>query len=367
MMTFIRHAWYAAARVDEVGNQPLARTFLDTPVVIFRNQAGEVGALLDACPHRAVPLSMGEVRDGLIRCPYHAMMFDVGGVCRYNPHVAGPPDRLKATSFPVVERHGFVWIWMGDAALADDSAIIDYSLFGPGSDYTIATDYLKIDAGYLLVIDNLMDLAHAEFIHAETVGSPGAHKVEQAKVVAEEGSITVKTLWPDLPPNGVNRPIWTESKHVDAWQDMTWRAPSNLYLDLGVNAPGKQRSDGIHTPSAHILTPETERSTHYFWCFARKFAPDDPAVTEGIKSVVNQAFGDEDRPILEAAQRRLDATGTRLRNLTVGDAGSAQVRRRINQLLEQEAAIGADGNSASGSAADHVPPLHDVEASVAGP
>ena len=227
---------------------------------------------------------------------------------------------------------------MGDPALADASAIVDYSDFAPDSAWTVATDYLRIEADYRLVIDNLMDLAHAEFIHAETVGSPGAHAVEQAEVIRGEESITVRTLWPDLPPNAVNRPIWTESEHVDAWQDMTWRAPSNLYLDLGVNAPGKQRSDGIHTPSAHILTPETERSTHYFWCFARKFMPDDPDVTEGIKAVVNRAFGAEDRPVLEAAQRTLDRTGLGLLNLTVGDAGSAQVRRRIEKLVRAEAA-----------------------------
>ena len=336
-MTFIRNAWYAAARTDEVADRPLARTILNEPVVLFRNEDGEAGALLDACPHRGVPLSMGRVEGGLIRCPYHAMKFDVVGVCRENPHVQGPPDRLKGKTFPLAERHGFLWIWMGDPALADQSAIVDYSLFGPGSDYVIATDYLKVAADYRLVIDNLMDLAHAEFIHPETVGSPGAHKVEQAEVVRGEDSITVKTLWPDLPPNAVNKPIWTESQHVDAWQDMTWRAPANLYLDLGVNAPGKQRSDGIHTPSAHILTPETERSTHYFWCFARKFAPDDPNVTEGIRAVVNQAFGMEDRPVLEAAQRRIDETGITLTNLTVGDAGSAQVRRRIDRLVLEEA------------------------------
>ena len=350
-MTFIRNAWYAAARIDEVGNKPLARTILNEPVVLFRDREGKAGALLDACPHRGVPLSMGKVQDGLIRCAYHAMMFDIGGVCRLNPHVDGPPERLKGKCFPIVERHGFCWIWMGDPELADESAVIDYSLFGPESDYVIATDYLKINADYRLVIDNLMDLAHAEFVHPETVGSPGAHKVEQAEVVRGEDSITVRTLWPDLPPNGVNRPIWTESKHVDAWQDMTWRAPSNLYLDLGVNAPGKQRSDGIHTPSAHILTPETERSTHYFWCFARQFAPDDPSVTEGIKAVVNQAFGEEDRPILEATQRAIDATGIRLLDLTVGDAGSAQVRRRIAKLIQSEAADGRLAEPASAMAA----------------
>ena len=350
-MTFIRNAWYAAARVEEIGESPLARTFLGEPVVLFRDRDGEVGALLDACPHRAVPLSMGEVRDGLIRCPYHAMMFDIGGVCRYNPHVSGPPEQLKARRYPTEERHGFVWIWMGDAERADPSTIVDYSLFGPGSNYTIAHDYLRIEADYRLVIDNLMDLAHAEFIHRETVGSPGAHEVEQAEIVHDTDSITVKTLWPDLPPNGVNRPIWTESKHVDAWQDMTWRAPGNLYLDLGVNAPGKTRADGIHTPSAHILTPETDRSTHYFWCFARQFAPDDPAVTAGIRSVVNQAFGDEDRPILEAAQRRIDQTGIRLTNLTVGDAGSARVRRRIMQLIAAEAG-GEEPRSTTAAAGD---------------
>ena len=253
---------------------------------------------------------------------------------------------------------------MGDPALADENAIIDYSDFGPGSEFTIATDYLRIEADYRLVIDNLMDLAHAEFIHAETVGSPGAHEVEEAEVIRSEDSITVRTLWPDLPPNAVNRPIWTESKNVDAWQDMTWRAPSNLYLDLGVNAPGKQRSDGIHTPSAHILTPETERSTHYFWCFARKFMPDDPNVTEGIKAVVNRAFGAEDRPVLEAAQRRIDRTGLRLLNLTVGDAGSAQVRRRIEKLVQAEAddAASAPYTATAGSAADPARGLERADA-----
>ena len=338
-MTFIRNAWYAAARTDEVGDGLLARTIVGVPVVLFRGSGGEAGALLDACPHRAVPLSMGAVHEGLIRCPYHAMEFDHHGICRHNPHVKGPPERLKGRSFPLADRHGFLWIWMGEPSLADGEAIPDYSLFGPSSNYTIATDYLRVEADYRLVIDNLMDLAHAEFIHPETVGSPGAHKVEQAEVIRGEDSITVRTLWPDLPPNAVNRPIWTESAHVDAWQDMTWRAPSNLFLDLGVNAPGKQRADGIHTPSAHILTPETERSTHYFWCFAREFAPDDPAVTEGIRGVVNRAFGEEDRPVLEAAQRRLDETGIRLLNLTVGDAGSAQVRQRIEKLVQKEAGL----------------------------
>ncbi|WP_174296666.1 Rieske 2Fe-2S domain-containing protein [Sphingomonas bacterium] len=138
-MTFIRNAWYAAARIDEVSEVPLARTYLGLPVVLFRNFDGEIGALLDACPHRGVPLSLGEVRDGLIRCHYHAMMFDVGGVCRFNPHVKGPPDRLRGRSFPTVERHDFVWIWMGDEALADPTQIVDYSLFGPQSDYTMAT------------------------------------------------------------------------------------------------------------------------------------------------------------------------------------------------------------------------------------
>ena len=335
-MTFIRDAWYMTGWADELTDRPRAITVLNEPLVLFRGADGVVGALADICPHRAVPLSMGTVAGNHIVCPYHGIELDRGGVCRRNPHVQGAPDRLRARAYPAAERDGFVWVWMGDEAAADPDLICDYGWFDAPDRFATGRGYLQIAADYRMVIDNLMDLAHADYIHANTVGQPGAAEVQQVEVVRGENSVSVNTLWPDLPPSALHKQAWTRTERVDKYLDMTWRPASNLLLDLGIMPPGEPRANGIHTPAAHILTPETDSTTHYFWVVARDFKRDDHALTERLVGIVGQAFVTEDKPIIEAAQRNVERTGAPLRNFTKGDAGSAMVRRRIDQLAAQE-------------------------------
>jgi phenylpropionate dioxygenase-like ring-hydroxylating dioxygenase large terminal subunit len=337
-MAFVFNAWYMAAWSGELNTAPVGRTILGRPVVIFRTESGEIGALSDACPHRAVPLSRGSVAGSHIRCAYHALEFDVSGICRHNPHVEGPSDRIKTRSYPVAQRHGMAWIWMGDPAQANPDAIVDYHWFNEPERLAVASGYVKIAADYRLVIDNLMDLAHAEYIHQTTVGTPGAASAQRADVIKGDGSVSVNSAWLNLPPSAAVKQMWTHSERVDQYQDMTWRPVGNLFLDVAVTAPGDPRTSGLHLPSAHILTPETERSTHYFWASGRDFDISNEALTAVFGETVGHAFGTEDKPILEEAQRMLDATGPRLLNLTAGDAGSARVRLEIDQLASSEAA-----------------------------
>jgi phenylpropionate dioxygenase-like ring-hydroxylating dioxygenase large terminal subunit len=312
-MSFVRNAWYMAAWSKDVGAKPVAITILNEPIVIFRGASGTLGVLYDVCPHRAVPLSLGTVTGDRIVCAYHGIELDMAGVCRKNPHVQGAPDRLSTRAYPVAEMNGIVWVWPGDG-------------------------YLHIEADYRLLIDNLMDLAHADYIHPNTVGQPGAAEVQQAKVVREGDTISVNTIWPDLPPSALHKQGWTKTERVDKYLDMKWRPASNLLLDLGVMAPGDPRESGIRTPGAHILTPETERTTHYFWATARDFDRGNEALTARIVELVGRAFSTEDKPIIEAAQRNIDKTGATLRNFTTGDAGSALVRRELEKLSERERA-----------------------------
>lgn len=304
--------------------------------LIHAVRTNSVGALLDVCPHRAVPLSLGKVSGGHLVCPYHGLEFDSAGICRKNPHVKGPPDRVKARSYPVIEMHGIVWIWPGDPVAADPGLIPDYHWIVAPEKYTVGRLYLHIEADYRLVIDNLMDLAHADYIHANTVGQPGAAEVQQASVVREGDTISVNTLWPDLPPSALHKRAWTKTERVDKYLDMKWQRASNLFLDLGIMAPGEPREAGVHTPAAHILTPETERSTHYFWAMGRDFERDSEDLTAHIVKIVGRAFRTEDKPIIEAAQRNIERTGTKLLNMTAGDSGSAQVRRELQRLAEGE-------------------------------
>lgn len=344
-VTFIRNAWYMGAWAEDVTDKPLGRMILGDPVVMFRTADGHVAVLRDICPHRAVPLSLGTVGDGRIRCAYHGLEFDGKGICRKNPHIEGPPDRLRTGAYPAAEKHGGIWIWMGDAA-ADPEDIPEYDWMDTTHAYGVGRGYLNIEADYKLVIDNLMDLAHAEYIHPHTVGIAGAVDVQQVEVIRGEDAISVNAVYPGIPPSMLNRRLASISgndalakgERFDQYQDMMWRPVSNLYLVLGTTLPGRPRDEGVDMLTAHILTPETETKTHYFHASARPFVFEEDAVVRQYTAIGEQTFVGEDKPILEAAQRNINATGAKLTSFTIGDTGSTYVRRAIERIAALEKA-----------------------------
>src|SRR5262245_19658570 len=123
---FLRNYWYVAAFDHEVGRNPVGYILLNEPVVLFRKRDGTPVALEDRCAHRRMPLSKGQVLGDRLVCGYHGLVYDGEGTC---VHVPGqrqvPPFKLK--TYPVVERHKCIWIWMGDRTLADESLIPDFS------------------------------------------------------------------------------------------------------------------------------------------------------------------------------------------------------------------------------------------------
>src|SRR5919199_1096219 len=106
--------WYVACLSADLRAKPIARTVLGQPLVLFRDSGGAPSALLDRCPHRNVPLSLGRVRDGCLECRYHGWRFDGDGACRAVPGLADEPDRRArhALPFSAVEQDGLVWVWL---------------------------------------------------------------------------------------------------------------------------------------------------------------------------------------------------------------------------------------------------------------
>ena len=120
-MNFIRDAWYCAGFSRELQSGALKPiTILGEPVVLYRQAGGTAAALADRCPHRFAPLSMGKVCEGEVQCAYHGLRFDAAGLCTHNPHGDGSiPKAAKVRSYPLLERHGALWIWTGEAAQAE--------------------------------------------------------------------------------------------------------------------------------------------------------------------------------------------------------------------------------------------------------
>lgn len=341
---FLRNSWYVAAWADELTpGQPITRRLLDDPVVLWRDAQGQAHALLNRCPHRFALLSDGRVmEDGTLQCPYHGLQFDGAGHCTLNPHGNGAiPKAAQVRSFPVVERHTAVWIWMGDPARADASRIVDFSLFErtPEEGSCTIHGHFTVQAGYELEIDNLMDLSHPEFVHATSLGSSAHHSAQYE--AGQEGDTRVySNRWfSEGPcPPALDAIFQSGGRPVEHWANMRWDAPSLLLLEVGVTLTGRPRSEGMNDFAAHLLTPESATSTHYFYTHTRTHDVASREMDEIIRGAVLHAFLQEDRPLLEKIQQQMgDHDLWSMKPVMLGgDAGGVRARRLLEQLIAAE-------------------------------
>ena len=110
-------------------------------------------------------------------------------------------------------------------------------------------------------------------------------------------------------------------------------------MHSGAKPPGRAWDDfdgALHQKSCQVLTPETDRSTHYFFMQAHSFALDDESVTESIRASVVQAF-EEDREMILAQQQMLDLGETRFVPIAA-DAALNQFRLLLRRLSDAEQA-----------------------------
>ena len=202
---FLKNCWYVAAWDHElIDGRLLARTLLEQRVLLYKGDSGQVVALADRCCHRGVPLHLGR-REGdyCIRCMYHGLKFDATGKCVQIPGQEMVPARLGVRSYPVVVRDHLVWIWMGDAALADPDQILDYP-FLRDPQWKGIPDYLHYKANYLLIVDNLSDFAHLAFVHTHTLGGSEEYAYTTKPVSMErlERGSRVERWHMNAPPQG---------------------------------------------------------------------------------------------------------------------------------------------------------------------
>ena len=342
----LQNAWYVAAWAEELRpGETLARTILGEPVVLFRKADGAPVALEDRCPHRFAPLSMGKLIAGdRIQCPYHGLELDASGICVHNPHaLKNIPSRARVASYPVVEKHRALWIWMGRGN-ADPACIPNFSVLDEIPEFCgTKLDSIKIDAGYKLIVDNLLDLSHTSFLHAGTLGN--ADTINSTVEVEQEGNDVIVTRFAtNAAPPGRSAMQWPgHPERVDVFTRMRWMAPSTLNLLTGVCEIGRPWETGTGIHALHMLTPETERKTHYFFTAVRfGLRTNDEAANRAIQEKIAQqrryAFEIEDAPVIEAQQRNLERARRRLEPMTLSvDAGAVRFRHVIERLEAAEA------------------------------
>jgi len=344
VLNYPLNTWYVAAWDHEVTRKLISRKVADKPLAIYRTEDGRPVALADACWHRLAPLSMGKVlpKDE-IQCPYHGIVYNSAGRCVSMPAQETINPSATVPSYPVVERHRFLWVWLGDATLANPDTIPDmHQMDHPdwaGDGLTI-----PVTCNYQLVLDNLMDLTHEEFVHGSSIGQAELSESD-FEVTHDDTTVTV-SRW----MRGIDAPpFWLKNMRdkfpgftgkVDRWQIIHFEAPSTICIDVGVakagtGAPEGDRSQGVNGYVMNTITPETARSAHYFWAFMRNYRLESQLITTQLRAGVTGVFK-EDEDMLQAQQAAIDANPDyEFYNLNI-DAGGLWVRRLIERMLEAE-------------------------------
>jgi len=339
MTSWITNAWYVAAWDGEIGCEPLARTLLGVPVVLYRKLDGTPVALRDACPHRLLPLSMGIKEGDSLRCRYHGLKLTPDGTVEEMPIRTDAANRsICVETYPVVERHRFLWIWLGDKQTADPALIPDlWPCSAEG--WVFDGGYNAVACDYRLMVDNLMDLTHETYVHTGSIG-----QIELMEAPIETEATAERVFVKRWMPGVEAPPFWAlalrQSGKVDRWQVCEFVPPSCIMIDVGVAPVGagatiEAHDQGVRGFVIDALTPESEIGMHYFWGMARNFAIDDPGFTVRFKQQQGGVFA-QDVEVLEAQQRSIGANSDLpLRSYNI-DSGGVRARQMIDRRIAAE-------------------------------
>lgn len=294
--------------------KPLGRRIAGERVVLFRDAAGQPGALIDQCPHRGVALSLGRVVEGELQCPFHGWRFDRSGANCFVPwNPDAKRDRLGARALPVRERAGLLWLYTG----FEPSTEPDPSETFAAQQITVCAQSAVWNVHWTRVMENMLDMPHLPFVHRSTIGKGLDHLAAGARMdlSLEERPYGARI---SNAVDGIARPGALE-----------YRFPN--IMELFIDPPGRL----LRLMVACI--PEDEKTTRLLLLTMRDFAR--WRLLDPVFRRMNAKIAGEDRAIVESSlPNEAPPPGEELSVRT--DAPTLFFRRIYRQKL-----LGSDANA----------------------
>ena len=335
---FIRNAWYVVAPSSEITRVPLGRTLLGTSIVVFRKQDGSVAALQNRCCHRSFPLSHGRLDGDTIVCGYHGLRYDATGKCIEIPMQKSVPAAMRVRAYTAVERPPFVWLWMGSQPPPAGEAPPHPDWLGDPA-WGMRWGYLHVKGSYVQMHENLLDLSHLSFLHANTFGTPEYARAP-VEMNCEGDNIEVwRHVECELPPI-YSKPLgWTGQRAMRS-SGSKYVAPG-LHVNTGnfrnLDRPEVPENERPKIRVAQILTPETAQTTHYWTAQARSFAIGDEAMGEFMINAQLKAFAEDVFALEQITLMQQLASDEGYEEFSIPtDRAGVLMRRRLKRLADLE-------------------------------
>ena len=349
---FVENCWYVAAWASDIEEgDKFKRVLLEKPVVIFKGESGRYIALEDRCCHRGAPLALGRIEGDCLRCMYHGMKFDHNGICVEIPGQDKISDVHRVHSYPIEERGGLLWIWMGDPALADQEEILDFPyLSDPEWKGHTERSYLHYDANWMLIVDNLADFSHLAFVHTNTLGGSEDYASESKETVYKlEDGFRMERWHLRSAPAPFHKNVFPNGPDpVDRINDVTIRIPGVMFMETSFGPvgwdPEGDREGVIKYANCQFMTPETRSTTHFFWDYLHNYDSNIEDISASLKESLVAGFM-EDKIFIEEQQKYLTQFGRFQPRGLASDRALAHYRNVWNKRLEAERLAYPQNNS----------------------
>jgi len=290
-----------------------------TSFVLFRDEAGAPSCVFDECAHRACPLSLGSVQDGQISCAYHGWQFDRTGACTKMPSTAFCKG-VTIQSLNTSEKDGMIWVWAGE--MEPFRAIPDIGQSPDG--HTVHSELvLEVPVEHGLLVENLLDLAHAPFTHTSTFARgwpvPEAVKFRMMDMLSGE--------WDPYPI------------------EMSFEPPCMTLSLIGLAKPGQvERGSRAadckkHLRQMHVCLPSRPGHTRLLYRMSLDFLPflkHVPFIDLLWKEMANRVMG-EDLVLVQGQQDRMAKGSDTWAHPVSYDKMAVRYRRWRNSLTNPDA------------------------------
>ncbi len=324
--------FYVACLAEELTTSPLARVVAGVPLVLFRSQ-GRAAALLDRCPHRNVPLSLGRVVEGgRLECAYHGWQFDCDGVCRKIPGLDAErePRERRAEACAVREQDGLVWVCPEPGVTPDTPP---FELPRLGDDYARVVRVVEAEGTLHATLENALDVPHTAFLHR---GLFRGGKQNQVRAVVRRSPDRVETEYSGEPaPTGlaarILAPRGGSLGSVEHWDRFVLPSVAQVEYKLG---------EATHFLVTALCTPVTDFHTRLYGVAYFKTPLPKPVVRAVLEPVALKIFG-QDAVMLKAQSDNVRRFGGERFQSTELDFMGPQIWRLLKQ-------------AESGSAGEHV-------------
>jgi phenylpropionate dioxygenase-like ring-hydroxylating dioxygenase large terminal subunit len=341
-MSYVRSAWYVAAWSHDLEPQkPYAITVLGEPVVIYRSESGRLVALEDRCVHRLAPLSLGRCEGERLRCMYHGLLFDPDGKVAEIPGQDIVPAQARVKSYAVVERHSWIWLWMGDADRADAS-LIPPAVGFDDPNFILGSGHLDYAAEARLINDNLLDFSHLTYVHANSFGATDTWARNRPIVTPlARGVRFERWITGEVGMRGRDDGVLH-----DRWSTYDFLIPGVLLMTGGYFEPGTAERCNHKAPdlddaaggitfTSQAVTPMEARTSRYFFSWGPHRRCGDEAMRDALMKLADMAFG-EDKVMIEAQQKVIDRTSEPRIMPTSADKGVTLFNRLVEKLVRAE-------------------------------